>query len=67
VLEVLEEAGISVFASCREGICGTCEAGVLEGTPCHRDSVLTEEDKAANDAMMTCVSLSMTERLVLDL
>jgi ferredoxin len=67
VLEVLEDAEVSVLGSCLEGICGTCEAAVLEGTPDHRDSVLSAEQQACNDAMMLCVSRSLSERLVLDL
>ena len=67
VFEVLEDAGVSVLGSCLEGICGTCEAAVIEGTPDHRDSVLSAEEQAGNDAMMVCVSRSLSERLVLDL
>jgi ferredoxin-NADP reductase len=67
VFDVLEDAGVSVLGSCMEGICGTCEAAVIEGTPDHRDSVLTAEEQARNDAMMLCVSRSLSERLVLDL
>ena len=39
----------------------------IEGTPDHHDSVLSEEEQARNDAMMLCVSRSLSERLVLDL
>ena len=67
VLEVLEEAGIPILGSCYEGVCGTCEAKVLEGTPAHRDSVLTDAERASGEIMMPCVSRSRTERLVLDL
>src|ERR1700720_4223662 len=67
ILEVLEEEGIPILGSCYEGVCGTCEARVLEGTPDHRDSVLTDAEKAAGEVMMPCVSRSRTERLVLDL
>ena len=67
VFEVLEDAGVSVLGSCLEGICGTCEAAVIEGTPDHRDSVLSAEEQACNDAMMLCVSRSLSNRLVLDL
>ena len=67
ILEVLEEAGIPILGSCYEGVCGTCEARVLEGTPDHRDSVLTDAEKAAGEVMLICVSRSRTERLVLDL
>lgn len=67
ILEVVEEAGIEVLSSCSEGTCGTCETPVLEGEPDHRDSVLDDDDKQANDCMMICVSRSCTPRLVLDL
>lgn len=67
ILEVLEEQGIPILGSCYEGVCGTCEARVLEGTPDHRDSVLTEAERAAGEVMLICVSRSGTERLVLDL
>jgi ferredoxin-NADP reductase len=67
ILDVVEEAGIPVLSSCAEGTCGTCETSVLDGLPDHRDSVLDEEERAANDCMMICVSRSCTGRLVLDL
>ena len=67
VFDVLDDAGVSVLGSCMEGVCGTCEAAVIEGTPDHHDSVLSEEEQARNDAMMLCVSRSLSERLVLDL
>jgi ferredoxin-NADP reductase len=67
ILEVLEEEGIPILGSCYEGVCGTCEARVLAGTPDHRDSVLSEAEKAAGEVMLVCVSRSRTERLVLDL
>ena len=67
ILEVLEDADVPIMASCYEGVCGTCEARVLEGTPDHRDSMLTEPEKAAGEVMLVCVSRSCTERLVLDL
>ena len=35
--------------------------------PDHRDSVLTEDERRADDCMMICVSRSCTDRLVLDL
>ena len=53
--------------SCEEGICGACETRVLEGTPDHRDSVLSSAEQASNQVMMVCVSGCKSERLVLDL
>jgi ferredoxin-NADP reductase len=67
VFDVIQDAGISVLGSCHEGICGTCEQAVLEGEVDHRDSVLNESERAANDAMMVCVSRCLSDRLVLDM
>src|SRR5580692_421378 len=63
ILDVVEEAGVGVLSSCAEGTCGTCETPVLGGLPDHRDSVLTDNERAANDCMMICVSRSRTARL----
>jgi ferredoxin-NADP reductase len=67
VLEVVEEAGVPVLSSCREGTCGTCETGVLDGVPDHRDSLLTADEQEAGDVMFICVSRCRSGRLVLDL
>jgi ferredoxin-NADP reductase len=67
VLAALREAGIEVLSSCEEGTCGTCETGVLDGVPDHRDCVLDTAEREANDLMMICVSRAKTPRLVLDL
>ncbi|MFG1858295.1 PDR/VanB family oxidoreductase [Actinomadura geliboluensis] len=67
LLDTLNEAGADIVFSCREGTCGTCETGVLDGVPDHRDSLLTDEEKAANDVMFPCVSRCLSRRLVLDL
>jgi ferredoxin-NADP reductase len=67
VLEVVEQAGAAPMSSCAEGTCGTCETRVIEGRPDHRDSVLSEEERAAGASMMICVSRSLDDRLVLDL
>ena len=67
LLDSLLACGIDVDHSCREGVCGTCMVPVLEGEPDHRDSVLMESQRAANDVVMACVSGSKGGRLVLDL
>jgi ferredoxin-NADP reductase len=67
ILEALEDNGIEPPNACREGICGTCETKVLEGIPDHRDSLLSPEERAANDTMMICVGRALCPRLVLDL
>jgi ferredoxin-NADP reductase len=67
IYQALDAAGIDVLGSCMEGVCGTCECEVLSGEPEHRDSVLSDADRARNDAIMICVSRSRSERLVLDI
>lgn len=67
ILEVLEENGIVHPFSCREGLCGTCMTSVCEGELDHRDYVLTDEERAAGDVMMVCVSRAKSPLLVLDL
>ncbi|MGE4481469.1 PDR/VanB family oxidoreductase [Acidocella sp.] len=64
---VLDQAGFAVPVSCEQGICGTCLLGVKSGTPEHRDSYLTDEERAMNDQFTPCCSRSKTKRLVLDL
>ncbi|MBC3194898.1 oxidoreductase [Pseudonocardia sp. C8] len=67
ILDVAEEAGIAAFSSCREGTCGSCETPVLSGTVEHHDVILTDDERAANDRMMICVSRATGDRLVIDL
>ncbi|HEX5089431.1 MAG TPA: PDR/VanB family oxidoreductase [Nocardioides sp.] len=67
VLDVLLDEGVDVLSDCREGICGTCEVKVVEGEVDHRDYVLSEPEKAANNCMMVCVSRACGKRLVLGL
>jgi ferredoxin len=65
-LDALDGAGIPMPSSCREGTCGSCETAVLEGEVDHRDSVLSEQEQAAGQSMMVCVSRARGPRLVLD-
>jgi ferredoxin-NADP reductase len=67
MLDALEDAGIPIMSSCGEGVCGTCRATVLEGTPDHRDSLLTEAERASGNVILPCVSHSRSPKLVLDL
>lgn len=60
ILRAVEEAGVPVLSSCREGTCGTCETPVLAGVPEHRDSLLSAQDRAAGDTMLICVSRART-------
>ncbi len=67
ITSALERIGIRIQVSCEQGICGTCMCTVLEGTPDHRDSYQTDEEKEANDQITVCCSRSLTSKLVLDL
>lgn len=67
ILETLLQNGIKHNYSCTQGICGSCETGVLEGIPDHQDWILSSEKKASNRTMLICCSGSKTERLVLDI
>lgn len=67
ILEVVLEHGVAVESSCRAGTCATCETRVVAGLPDHRDSVLDDEERAANETVMICVSRSHSARLVLDM
>lgn len=67
IVQILQDNGVEVDTSCREGICGTCVMGVLAGTPEHRDNCLSTAEKKANDQMAVCVSRAKTDRLVLEL
>lgn len=67
ILEVLEAEGHRPPSLCREGYCGTCIVGLISGVPEHRDTALTEAEKAANDLIAICCSRSSGGRLVLDL
>jgi vanillate O-demethylase ferredoxin subunit len=67
ILDTVLDAGIAATYSCMEGVCGTCETRVIEGTPEHRDLVLTRAEQASNRTMMICCSGCRTDRLVLDL
>jgi ferredoxin-NADP reductase len=67
ILAVLLEAGEDPLHDCQRGDCGICQVNVLEGTPDHRDYILSDAEKAAGQVMQICISRSKTPRLVLDL
>ncbi|MBG0566971.1 PDR/VanB family oxidoreductase [Actinoplanes aureus] len=67
LLEALIDAGVDVPASCGSGICGACIVPVLHGAVRHRDSVLTDTERASGRHVVACVSAAAGGRLVLDL
>jgi vanillate O-demethylase ferredoxin subunit len=67
ILDILLDAGVNVSFSCTESHCGTCETKLIDGIPDHRDSFLTDEEKAENSRIMLCCSRSKSPVLTLDL
>lgn len=67
ILDAVEHAGVRVPSDCRAGHCGRCAVKVLEGTPLHADSVLTEQARTQGHQMCICVSRAAGPVLVLDL
>lgn len=67
VASALAGAGIHVETSCEQGVCGACLTRVLEGTPDHRDAVLSAVERECGDRMLVCVSRAYGAQLTLDL
>lgn len=67
ILDVATEAGVFVLSSCTEGTCGSCETEVVSGSIDHRDSILTESERASNSVMFVCCSRAKGDKLVLRL
>lgn len=55
LLAALRDAGVPAPYSCGQGFCGTCRTRVLDGVVEHRDTLLTDPERAAG-VMLTCVS-----------
>jgi len=66
LLDAIEAAGLAPPCLCRGGACGECKLPVLAGVPAHHDHYLSATERAANDAIMICVSRALTPELVLD-
>uniref|UniRef100_UPI003555E938 PDR/VanB family oxidoreductase n=1 Tax=Rhodococcus qingshengii TaxID=334542 RepID=UPI003555E938 len=67
LLEALLSKGIEVPNLCRQGVCGECKLPVRGGSIDHRDLYLTDDDKAAGDCIMPCVSRAAGDLVELDL
>jgi tetrachlorobenzoquinone reductase len=67
ILDTLLKFDVDIPYSCMEGVCGSCQVGVIEGIPDHRDLILSKEERAMNDKMLVCCSGSKSPKLILDL
>lgn len=67
ILECIERYGVRAAHSCREGLCRSCEVGLLSGEADHRDYVLSGDEQKANRSLMICVSRARSSELVIDL
>ena len=67
IVEVLDAAGVDIMFDCQRGDCGICQIDVISGVPDHRDVILSDDEKDANDVMQICVSRAKSARLVLDI
>lgn len=67
IIEALEAEGIELIHDCLRGDCGICQTALLEGEADHRDVVLTDAERAANNLIHICVSRARSARLKLDL
>lgn len=58
LLDALEDAGVGMIYDCRRGECGLCTLPILgtDGVVDHRDVFFSDDEKAANDKLCTCVS-----------
>lgn len=67
LLATLRRAGVSAPYSCQQGFCGTCRTRVLDGRVEHRDTLLTDPERAAA-TMLVCISRAADgDSLTLDL
>ncbi|RDK03634.1 oxidoreductase [Paraburkholderia lacunae] len=67
ILDCLERHGLTPPFSCREGLCRSCEVGIVSGEADHRDYVLSAEEQREGKSLMICVSRATTQELVIDL
>ncbi|MBN9111700.1 MAG: cytochrome P450/oxidoreductase [Pseudonocardia sp.] len=67
LIDALREEIPTLSYDCEQGYCGACETRVLDGTPEHRDTVLTDDDRASGATMIVCVGRARSASLTLDL
>jgi ferredoxin len=67
LLSALQRADVWPPYSCRQGFCGTCRTQVIDGCVDHRDTLLTDPERAEG-MMLVCISRAAKgQQLTLDL
>lgn len=68
LLEALEDAGVEMISDCRKGECGLCALPILavDGVVDHRDVFFSDEEKASNAKLCSCVSRVSGGSITLD-
>jgi ferredoxin-NADP reductase len=66
LLKALRRSDVAAPYSCQQGFCGTCRTRVVAGEVDHRDTLLTQPERAGG-MMLVCISRAGGERLTLDL
>jgi dimethylamine monooxygenase subunit B len=67
LLDALLAKGINVANLCRQGLCGECRLPVRSGGIDHRDHYLSDDERAAGDSLMACVSRAEGDLLELEI
>jgi ferredoxin-NADP reductase/predicted pyridoxine 5'-phosphate oxidase superfamily flavin-nucleotide-binding protein len=67
ILDAVLEAGVDAPYGCLAGTCKSCAVKVLAGKPEHRDSALSEAERADDRLMCLCVSRASSDPLALDI
>jgi len=64
ILDLAEEAGISIETDCEQGFCGTCKTKLISGkVEMEADDGLDDEDLEQN-TILPCVSTPKTEVVI---
>lgn len=66
LLTALRRSNVPAPYSCQQGFCGTCRTRIVAGAVDHRDTLLTEPERAGG-MMLVCSRAANGERLILDL
>lgn len=56
VIDALAARGVVIPVSCEQGVFGTCLTRVIDGIPDHRDTYLTDLERAGNEQFTPCCS-----------